>query len=186
MTRIPTRSRREAMDWSLVLVSQGIETAIDFSEETGWGLVVPESDREHALASIEQYRRENARWPWRRRISREGILFDWAGLGWVLLVICFFWIQQHRPGFREAGLMDAAAVSRGEWWRLFTAIFLHGDVAHLALNASTGLLLLGLAMGRYGTGLGLLAALLAGVGGNVASWPVYAHGPPSLGASGMG
>ena len=54
--RIPTRSRREAMDWSLVLVSQGIETIIDSAEESGWGLLVPEQDYERALNVLHQYR----------------------------------------------------------------------------------------------------------------------------------
>src|ERR1043166_2479581 len=91
--RIPTRSRRQAMDWSLVLVSQGIETAIDFAEEAGWGLVIAEPDYERAVKTLQQYRAENVRWPWRREISRQGILFDWGSLGWVALVSLFFWFQ---------------------------------------------------------------------------------------------
>ncbi|HWH70051.1 MAG TPA: rhomboid family intramembrane serine protease, partial [Candidatus Sulfotelmatobacter sp.] len=72
-----------------------------------------------------------------------------------------------------------------QWWRLFTAIWLHADVAHLAANATLGFVLLGLAMGRYGTGNGLLAAYVAGAGGNLlAGW--FSAGPHrSLGASGM-
>ena len=40
LMRIPTRSQRQAMDWSLVLVSQGIESTIDHSEDGdgGFGL----------------------------------------------------------------------------------------------------------------------------------------------------
>jgi len=51
-------------------------------------------------------------------------------------------------------------------------------------NAGFGLVLLGLAMGVYGTGVGLLAALLAGAGGNAAAWLID-PGHRSLGASGM-
>jgi rhomboid protease GluP len=185
-SRIPARSRREAMDWSLVLVSQGIETTIDSDEISGWGLTVPENDYQRALRVLEQYRAENRRWPWRQKISRRGILFDWGSLGWALLISFFFWIQTHgTAGFQNAGLMDAASVSHGQWWRLFTAVFLHADLGHLAMNASIGLLLLGLTMGNFGTGIGLLAAYLAGVGGNVATWLIFAEGHRSLGASGM-
>jgi len=40
--RIPVRSRRQAMDWSLVLLSQGIETTIlPPGEDGNWSLLVP-------------------------------------------------------------------------------------------------------------------------------------------------
>jgi membrane associated rhomboid family serine protease len=81
--------------------------------------------------------------------------------------------------------MDNAAVHAGEWWRLFTAMLLHADIAHLASNLSLGLVLLGLAMGRYGSGLGLLAAYLAGAAGNLAGLFVYPDQHLGLGASGM-
>ncbi len=81
--------------------------------------------------------------------------------------------------------MDGAAVAHGQWWRLFTAIWLHADLAHLATNATIGLLLLGLAMGRYGTGAGLLAAYLAGAGGNLVAGLISLQPHRSLGASGM-
>ena len=172
------------MDWSLALVSQGIETTIDFSDEAGWGLLVSESESDRALAVIRQYRTENLRWPWRRKILPQQILFDWGSLAWVALLGAFFWLEESGADLRGAGAMDAAAVSRGEWWRLFTAIFLHADLGHLAANASLGLILLGLALARCGTGVGLLAALLAGAGGNVAGWLVdKSH--RSLGASGL-
>jgi membrane associated rhomboid family serine protease len=184
--RIPTRSKREAMDWSLVLVSQGIETTIEFHEETGWELAIPEHEFEHAHDVLQQYQAENRQWPWRQKISGRGTLFDWGSVAWVMLCCFFFWLQTHLSiDLRGAGLMDSAAVSRGEWWRLFTAIFLHADIGHLAMNASIGLVLLGLTMGGLGTGVGLLAAYLAGVGGNLLVWLIYPTGHRSLGASGM-
>lgn len=182
--RIPTRTKRHAMDWSLALVSQGIETTIDFSEDAGWGLVVPAQDYEHALAVIRLYRTENLHWPWRKKISSHEFLFDWGALAWVFLISAFYWLGENGANLHDAGLMDGNAVSHGEWWRLFTAIFLHADLAHLAANASIGLVLLGLAMGAYGTGVGLLAAYLAGVGGNVTTILIFEN-HHSLGASGM-
>ena len=176
-TRIPARSKRQAMEWSLVLISQGIESTVDSVEELGWGLIVPGQDCERAVDILRQYHTENRHWPWRQRISPKGVLFDWASLGWVLLVGLFFWIQSHAAtDITGAGLMDAVAVSHGEWWRLFTAIFLHADAGHFAMNASIGFFLVGLTMGNFGTGVGLLAAYFAGTGGNIATWLIYSQG----------
>jgi rhomboid protease GluP len=171
------------MDWSLVLVSQGIESTIDFSEDGTWGLIVAAPDHDRALESIRLYRRENIRWPWRQNVDRETV-FDWGSLAWVLLLCLIYWRTHEGMLAQAAGAMDGAAVARGEWWRLFTAMFLHADLGHLAANAGLGLVLLGLTMGVYGTGTGLLAALLAGAGGNLLTWLIDAT-HRSLGASGM-
>src|SRR5213078_4135285 len=96
----------------------------------------------------------------------------------------FYWLQAHLD-LQAAGLMHSTAVAHGQWWRLFTAIWLHADLGHLAANASIGLVLLGFAMGRYGTGTGLLASYLAGAGGNVAAWLLSLEQHRNLGASGM-
>ena len=173
------------MDWSLVLVSQGIETTIDQAEDgSGWGLLVAGQDYGNALRTLRQYRLENRGWPWQQEVFRPGLLFDWGGLAWVLLACLFFWLNT-RTDLQSAGVMDATAVARGQWWRLFTAIWLHADLAHLAANATLGLVLLGLAMGRYGTGPGLLAAYLAGAGGNLVAGLISLQAHRSLGASGM-
>src|SRR6185312_13637735 len=87
--RIPARSRRQAMDWSLVLISQGIESTVDFGDESGWGLLLAAKDQAFAINILEQYRAENRHWPWRRKLSSKGVLFDWASVGWVLIVGMF-------------------------------------------------------------------------------------------------
>ncbi len=183
MARIPTRSRRQAMDWSLALISQGIESTIEHSEELGWALMV--ADEQHALAeeTIQRYRTENRGWRWRRQFQQH-VGFNWSALAWVLLMCVFFWAQNFSPHVQSVGVMDSAAVLRGEGWRLITAVCLHADIGHLAMNVTLGLLLLGLVMSRYGTGVGLLAAFLSGVGGNLATWMMFPE-HRSLGASGM-
>jgi rhomboid protease GluP len=183
--RIPARSRPQAMDWSLVLASQGIEHAVDHLEEAGWGLLIAAQDHQAALAAIHQYRLENRHWPWRKAIPRSGEVFDWGVSVWVLLTMVFFWWSDRYSRMREAGIMDGTALAHGEWWRLFTATLLHADLAHLAANALFGFLLIGLAMGRHGTGVGLLAAFLAGVAGNLASWFMHGKQFQGLGASGV-
>ena len=173
------------MDWSLVLASQGIEHVIEQSEETGWALTVTAPDYAPALAQIQKYRLENRHWRWRRPVFQPGLIFDWRSSLWGLLTVAFYWWSEQRSDLRSLGMMNGAALAHGEWWRLFTAMWLHADSAHLAMNAIFGLVFLGLAMGRYGPGAGLLAAYLAGAGGNLATWLGYGAAQRGLGASGV-
>jgi len=172
------------MDWSLVLASQDIEAIIDHAEDSsGWGLIIAEQDLGKAIETLQLYLTENRRWGWRRQILRPGLLFDWTSLLWVVLLCLFFWLSQTDPALVAAGVMNGVKVGAGQWWRLFTAMWLHANAAHLAANATMGLVLLGLAMGRYGAGIGLVASYLAGLGGNLLVW-LLAPQTLSLGASG--
>ena len=184
--RIAAGSKWQAMDWSLVLLSQGIEAVIEHSEEEGsWSLAIPDAARAAALEAIRLYEEENQRRPWRQETFNGGPVFDWAALAWGCLACVFYWLGAGAAFMREAGLMDSDAVGRGQWWRLFTAMWLHADLAHLAANVTIGIVLLGLAMGRYGAGLGLLASYLAGAAGNAFAGGLARQPHHSLGASGM-
>ncbi len=182
---IPVRSRVEAMDLGLVLISQGIESIIERTEESRWALQVSASEHERALEAIRLYRAENRSRRWRREVLHSGFLFDWVSFAWVVLLCLFYWLNDARVDLHTRGVVDTSALSHGQWWRLFTAMWLHADLAHLTSNAMFGFILLGLAMGRYGTGVGLLAAYLAGAGGNVMGWILSLQKHYGLGASGM-
>jgi rhomboid protease GluP len=185
-SRIPAKSRRQAMDWSLALVSQGIDTVIESPDQgTGWGLVVSAQDAERAFKTLRQYHAENREWPWRRELPWTETHFDWGSVAWVALLILFYGLSSRDPDFVNGGIMDSARVAAGQWWRVFTAMMLHADLGHLAENLAIGIVLFGLAMARYGTGTGLLAAYLAGAGGNLVSLQLNAKPFHGLGASGM-
>jgi membrane associated rhomboid family serine protease len=173
------------MDWSLVLASQGIDHRINRDEAIGWTLSVAEADHEAALAQIRQYRLENRYWRWRQPVFEPGLVFDWRCFIWVLLNLFFYVWSEARTDIRTLGITNGGAQAQGEWWRLFTATWLHADVGHLATNLVIGFIFIGLVMGRYGPGVGLLAAYLAGVGGNLATWWVYGEQHRGLGASGV-
>jgi rhomboid protease GluP len=184
---ITARSERQAMDWSLVLMSQGIESTIEHSPETHqWQLSVPRLEYQRAIQAIKQYHVENKRGVWVRELPWPGLLLDWRAFGWAAVVVTVFILNEAADArWQAAGLMNNQLVARGEWWRLFTATALHADVAHLAVNVTTGFLLVGLAMGSYGAGLGLLISYLAGIGGNLAGFFLYGSTHQSLGASGI-
>jgi membrane associated rhomboid family serine protease len=173
------------MEWGLVLASQGIEAVIDNSAE-GWALLVESQDHERAQSALKQYQLENRGWRWRQPLPETGLLFHWGSLGWVAAVAAlYYWSAVRFPGIKSAGILDSQKVRLGQWWRLCTAITLHENLPHLMANASTGFILMGLAMARYGAGVALLAAFLAGVMGNVAGLVFYFQPHLSLGASGM-
>lgn len=184
---ISVRSQRQAMDWSLVLVSQGIAvTIIPPGEQGGWALMVNPSEHGRAVEALRLYRLENRASLWARPLPQTGLVLDFGSLAWVILISAFFLLDQAQGGqLQEAGWMDNRAFRAGEWWRVFTAITLHADVPHLAANATIGLVLLGLVMGSYGSGIGALAALLAGACGNLAGFWCYGSAHQGLGASGM-
>ncbi len=172
------------MDWSLVLLSQGIECTIEHLEH-GWALTVRPEDYERAIAAVQQYEIENSAWRWRQTLPGASVLFHWGALVWCILLAAIHWLSSlSGANLTAVGAVEGAAVLNGAWWRLFTAVMLHGGLAHLMVNITFGLLVLGLAMARYGAGCALLAAFLAAAGGNLAS-ALFHPQIPSLGASGM-
>jgi membrane associated rhomboid family serine protease len=83
----------------------------------------------------------------------------------------------------EAGTLDAGRVQAGQWWRVWTALTLHLDGAHLAANTAAGMWFGYLAGRLVGTG---NAWLLIVAGAGFANWIEASLGPVthrSVGAS---
>ena len=184
---IHARNSDEAMDFGLVLASQGIVHEIEHDIETdAWMLRVEEADFARSADNIRKFVEENKGFKWRQTIPSTGMVFHRGAVIWCLVLV---WLHGFvsGPGYRlkEIGQMDSELFAAGEWWRLFTAVTLHADWSHMISNFTTGLVLLGLAMARYGAGVGLLAAFVAGAAGNWFGTMVYDKPYHSLGASGM-
>ncbi|HXU93521.1 MAG TPA: rhomboid family intramembrane serine protease [Gallionella sp.] len=78
----------------------------------------------------------------------------------------------------------ASEVQRGEWWRLFTATFLHGGLMHLFMNM-LGLVSIGILVERiYGHRLYMLIYVGSGLIGSALSLHFSAQTAVSVGASG--
>jgi membrane associated rhomboid family serine protease len=147
---------------------------------------VPIDQAREARAALAAYRLENRASRWRSDLPLPALAFHWGSLGWAaLLAFIYFWSTLVMPDMVERGVMDTAAVRSGEWHRLATAVSLHRDLGHLVVNLVSGVLLFGLAMARWGAGLVLLAAWLAGLLGNLAGFLLYSEAHRGLGASGM-
>ena len=173
------------MDWSLVLVSQGIESTVEHDAESGrWRLVISRAEVSRAVNAIRLYTLENRRRRWQLSVPGTGLLFDWRCLACLFFfVLVFVFEATGRGSLREVGKLDPEAVRAGQWWRVFTAVTLHADEAHLVANVTTGALMLGLVFGSYGPGVGMLGSYLAGVLAFAAELVFVPR--PSLGASGM-
>jgi rhomboid protease GluP len=187
LAEIVAYSRRQAMDWSLVLASQGIEATIERSpERQRWLLLVPPADLDRARDSIRLYRAENRGWSWRKELPGADLELHWGAIIFCVVLTLIHSLGAYElPLIQIRGAMDTEKVLRHEWWRIFTAVFLHADLAHLAANVTFGIVVLGLAMGRFGAGLALLATLLAGAAGNLIGLKLYSHPYIGVGSSGM-
>jgi membrane associated rhomboid family serine protease len=97
--------------------------------------------------------------------------------GWGTLLTVF----HHWDGTAAAGLMKDRYF-QGEWWRLFTAPFLHGNIVHFVMNASA-LAYLGKRMEVFARWphLPMVFLFAATVGGEASARLIAA---PSVGASG--
>src|SRR5262245_48934877 len=112
---IPVRSRRKAMDWSLVLASQEIPTTISHSEETGWALLVDRHDVERAIKAIRQYHLENRHWEWRKQLPWSQITFHWGAVPACLLLVIIYRFSVEIPPVYSAWIFDTNAVRAGQW-----------------------------------------------------------------------
>lgn len=142
--------------------------ALAYAEPVGWQARLPAYQAERAAL----WQAERVSQPWRQLMGwtqptpvTVGVLGGIAGVfaGQVLLP------------FMDAerlivwGGNGAVTIQQGEWWRLVTAMFLHGGWLHWAFN-SVALWMFGSALERrWGWGRMLVILFGAGVGGNLLS-----------------
>jgi rhomboid protease GluP len=149
-----------------------------------WRLVVPEASAARAELELRRWAEENVRPRPEPKLRRRASGWD-AALGWGL-VLATVWLAQDGGAlglaWEPAGVLDAARVAAGAWWRAVTALTLHADPAHLWANVGFGALLVGALGWLLGTGAAWLATLLAGTAGNLAAALLRREGL-ALGAS---
>lgn len=109
-----------------------------------------------------------------------------------MLGLCAFFVLTHRPWpelglypqhFSRLGNGDAAALLSGQPWRLFTALTLHADPAHIASNAVIGGVFLVLLSRRLDSGAAWLLAVLSGALGNLLNALIQGPDHNSIGFS---
>lgn len=178
-------SREEADERALVLLAAGIECSVH-PEHGRHVLLAAADDLGRARHEIELYEKENdetrhatvIRWP------EHSLGIAWM-LAWATILSQVYFLQIREPGFTDTfGNSSIGLVERHEWWRPFTALFLHADPMHLLGNVIIGGLFCVLVARSLGAACGWLLILLGGTIGNVINAAVHYPEPfRSIGAS---
>ena len=132
---------------------------------TGTSLWVLPENHTRAAHELSHYLRENRRpaaapvvWP-----SHPHALYGVIGYALVLVAVALAVLTgAGGHNWKSSGVLDAGFLARGEWWRVLTALTLHGDVLHLSSNLVFGALFGYPAARLFGPGLAWLLVLLGG------------------------
>ncbi|MCT8139734.1 rhomboid family intramembrane serine protease [Anaerobacillus sp. CMMVII] len=143
------------------------------------------------VGDIHQYRREVVAIS-DRKSKQERALFTYGKpvLTFLLLIsvlIIFGFMEYYGSSTSLLTLVEFGAkydplIHQGEWWRFFTAVFLHIGIIHLVMNSIALYYLGGLVERIYGTPRFLLIYLIAGLFGSISSFAFNSQ--VSAGASG--
>lgn len=185
--RAVARTARRALadEWALVLLAEGLSARL---RRVGgsWALFVPPQDAERAARILAGYVREEREEPapevpaWGGEAPLAAAALAAGGL-LVFHRVTGPWADG--AAWFEAGAASARAIAAGEPWRAVTALTLHADAAHVFGNALAGVLLWTLVGRALGPGVGVLAVVVAGTGGNLANALLRAGSHLSVGAS---
>ncbi len=179
------RSRKKANEYGLVILSMGL--AYWLQPEEGKYLLCVEAQHEAAVyLQLEKYAGESRFWP--PRPVGDSAFEDenwWAIFIPVIILLAFFYAQQHWRGLDNAGILKTVALLReGEWWRPLTALTLHADLTHFAANMLSFVCFILLLQPVFGYGLTLFLILLSGIFGNTLNaWFYYPQDHWSIGSS---
>lgn len=152
----------ECADWAFVLDAVGVpyerRTTVN-----GTSLWVEPEHHARAAHELRHYLRENRRpavapvvWP-----NHPHAIYGVIGYALVLIAVTFAVLAGAGDNnWKSAGVLDAGFLRRGEWWRVLTALTLHGDVLHLLSNLAFGALFGYPAARLFGPGIAWLLILL--------------------------
>lgn len=136
-------------------------------------LLVEASVRERVAAAVAEFEAEEKARP--RLPPLEPLRIPKFAVAMTLIaMILFYRLQQIAPSrIIERGIAADEAIRAGEWWRIFTALTLHGDIEHLVSNLSLAVFAFAFVLWRFGVGAGLLGTVLGGGLGNLMN--AFAH-----------
>lgn len=168
-------NRRSLMPALAALSSAGFDVAV-VRRGRHPAVTVPAEDEEEARAELHAVARANRGWPPKENATRDHVSESgskenaWfaSALSALALAAIFAALGPYDPALplMERTANAAQNVRDGEWWRVFTAMTLHADFAHLLSNV-IAVVFLGTAACRLcGWGGGWLLIVLAGAAAN--------------------
>lgn len=182
------RSRRfaDCAERAFMLTAVGIASDLTHEPEGYVALWVEHAQLESASAHLARYGEENRPLP---PPPPPPQLHEHAWLGAltyaaVLLGVAVF--VSHglvRLDAFEAGVLDAEQVRHGQWWRAWTALTLHFDLAHLTANLGAGIWFGWIAGRLLGAGVAWALALSGAAVANLTEALLAEPGYRSAGAS---
>src|SRR5690606_10447587 len=133
-------------------------------DDMAWYITLQPEEAERGIRELSAYHDEAGDWEEMVRACRSDLKplrLHLAGplVAVSLMVFYIGWGQQE--AWIDAGLSDGRLIRLGEWWRVVTALTLHGDLGHAMGNAACLWFIAGLVCRRMGPGVGVLWILLA-------------------------
>lgn len=182
-------SLNEAYDHGLVALAMGESIRVEAGEQPGQFDLQAEAEAAPKIsAEITEYENES-----KQSALPPIVPSNWAkhpagslyALIWAAALVTVFYFQSQDPSLADRYASSSIGlVARGEWWRPFTALFLHGDGPHIVGNLASGTVFGILVAKSIGPLKGWTMILLSGAVGNaLTSLLTYPEAFTSLGAS---
>jgi membrane associated rhomboid family serine protease len=182
-----SRKQQPCSERALVLLSVGIPYQIVAVNSARFTLVVPASVAEKAKFEIWEYEQENQI----TQSSRQPIAPNYEKsisgvIGYLIVVVLVAWLSEisaFGQDWLAAGRIDGILLRDGEWWRVITALTLHGGLKHILGNMVFGAFFGILAGGLIGPGFAWLAILITAAIANTLNAFLLDEGHRAIGAS---
>lgn len=178
--------RERCIEMQAALGAVGLASAL-LHTRGRWMLAVDEQDRAAAVDELEAYVRESAHAAVDEPAPLRALSGGGLGVfGYVVVLLTVAGLAAERwlgADWLAAGRMQAGLVADGEWWRVFTALTLHLDAAHLLANVVFGSVLGVLASQALGAGVAWLGIVVAGGMGNALNVLIQNPRHSAVGAS---
>lgn len=166
------RRLRAARERGLVVTAMELPHWIE-RENGEWVLFVEDPSREAAAAAVAEFEEEERTRPRAQRTEPLEIP-KFALFATLAAMVIFYRLQVVAPlALIDRGVAADARILHGEWWRIFTALTLHGGIEHLVSNIGLAVFAFAFVFSRFGTGAGLLGTVLGGAVGNLLN--AFAH-----------